>query len=370
MRILIINYSEIKSPGGVHKTIRELAKNLSIRGHDVIILQTNPKNLPHEELYDGYKIIRINSIMSKYFYGLSFTTYFYIINHIYEINPDIIHVHGYHTLFSSEIVYLVKNRGYPIIFSPHLDSDRSTLAGKYLWNIYNMLFGRWIFKHVDHIVVFSNFEVSMIKSIFNLVTNKISIIPHGVNSINILKHNTSNNSKIVLLYSGYLIDRKNVGSIIECLHELIYNYKFTNIILKINGEGPDKSKLLSLADKLNVNSYISWSNFLATENFFKTLSEANIFILLSKSEAFGITVAEALSLGTPCIVTNVTALMEFNNETGCYTVEYPPNPNKVAKLIIEILDKNIQVGPLSNRIRVWENVANDYEQLYLNLIRD
>ncbi len=368
MKILMINYSEITAPGGVHKTIRELAKNLTIKGHEVIVIQSNPQKLPHEEIYDGYKIIRIKSDIGKFFLGINPEIYIYLKKHLSEIAPDIIHIHGYHSLYSLEIINILKNRNYPIVFSPYLDTARSTFTGKYLWNLYNLLFGKRLFKYVNYVVASSNFESQALTSIFNLASNKLSVIPLGVDSIDLTRHNISINSKIILLYSGYLIDRKNVSSIIKSLHELIYTYNYDNVTLKINGTGPDKENLVKLANILKVNDHISWSNFIPSNDFIKTLSESNIFLLLSKSEAFGITIAEALSTGTPCIVTKVTALEEFINEPGCYAVEYPPDPKEVARLIIDILNNNAKVGPLSNRIRVWEKVINDYEQLYLKLL--
>ncbi len=369
MRILLINYSEIKNPGGVHKTIRELAKNLTIMRHEVIVLQTNPQNLPKEELYDGYKIIRINSPLSKYFYGLSLRTFIFLRHTIDKINPDIIHVHGYHTLYSLETIYALKNIKCPIIFSPHLDTERSTIIGKYFWNVYNVLLGRGLFKQVDSIIACSNYEGQVIASIFNIDLVKISVIPHGVNNIDIMIHNSKNNVKINLLYSGHLIYRKNVSSIIESLHELVYYYNYNNVILKINGIGPEKEKLLKLSHTLNVDKYILWNDFLSRDEYNKTLSESDIFILLSRSEAFGITIAEALSCGTPCIVTNVTALEEFINEPGCFFVDYPPNPKIVAQLIINIINNGANVGPLSNRIRVWGDVVKDYEKVYIRILK-
>jgi glycogen synthase len=63
MRILITApaLADVLSPGGIYKVIREIAKNLSKRGHEVIVLQLNPLNRPKEEFYEGFKIIRISS---------------------------------------------------------------------------------------------------------------------------------------------------------------------------------------------------------------------------------------------------------------------------------------------------------------------
>ena len=61
MKILIIHGGEITLPGGVYMTVRETAKHLADRGHEIILLQENPLSLPKEEFYDGFKIIRVKS---------------------------------------------------------------------------------------------------------------------------------------------------------------------------------------------------------------------------------------------------------------------------------------------------------------------
>ncbi len=60
MKILIVNYLETTSPGGISKTVYELAKNLS-HDHEVTVLQPNPSNLEAEEINNGFKIIRVSS---------------------------------------------------------------------------------------------------------------------------------------------------------------------------------------------------------------------------------------------------------------------------------------------------------------------
>lgn len=170
-----------------------------------------------------------------------------------------------------------------------------------------------------------------------------------------------------LLYSGYLIERKGVNYILDSLNSLINELKFSNVKLTIIGEGPEKSKLSKLSKNLNVDNHVIWKSFLSYEDFIKEIKNSNIFLLLSNSEAYGIIVAEALALGTPCIVTKITALKEFLNEPGCFGVDYPPNSNEVANLIMKMYGSDLEVGPFSEKIRTWDKVAEDYEKAYYNL---
>jgi glycosyltransferase involved in cell wall biosynthesis len=374
MRILLINYMETNSPGGINKVIREIAKNLSKRGHEVIVLQPNPFNLENEELYEGFRIIRVSSLIdnTKYLYGLNYEIYKYLKNHLKDMNPDIIHVHGYHHLLPIETIYTIKriDSNIPIIFSPHLDVIKSRIAGKYLWKIYN-LFARGVFKQSSKITSCSQFEAENIEFL-GVDPAKITIICHGVDLIDYMLNNetekavnkVNHNKKIKLLYWGYLVHRKGVDFILNSLNTLVNDTGCKDIVLTIVGDGPEKQKLLNKAADLNLHDYIVWKSFLPQEDLIKEIKCADIFILLSRSEAYGISVAEALAMGTPCIITNKTALKEFKDEPGCFLVDYPPKPKEVAELVLNIIKSDVTVGPLTEKIRLWNEVSVDYERLY------
>jgi len=356
---------ETKYPGGINKLIKEIAEALSKKGHELIVIQPNPYNLPNEEVYKKFRIIRINSWFRD-FYGLNLNAYFYIKNFLKEYKVDLVHIHGYQTFFSLIIINTIKkfNKDIPIVFSPHMDIYRSTFAGKYFWNIYNF-FGKKIFYNADFIISDSNFEARYVINNYG-ENDKMSIIPLGVNVIS--KKKLKRNKKLHLLYSGYLVERKGVNYILYSLNTLINELNFKNVKLTIIGEGPEKSKLLKLSKNLKVDNHVMWKSFLTREEFIKEIINSNIFLLLSNSEAYGITVAEALALGTPCIVTKITALKEFLNEPGCFGVDYPPDPKEVANLIMKMYGSNLEVGPFSQKIRTWDKVAEDYEKAYYNLI--
>lgn len=370
LRVILINYMESTAPGGINKVIQKIAANLSKKGHEIIIIQPNPFNLSKEELFNGFKIIRINSNFESYLYGLNPEMQVYLKKILEDLNPDIIHVHGYHSLLSIQTIRTIRNmkKDMPIIFSPYLDVYRSTIIGKYFWNLYNFL-AKTVFNKTSHIICCSDFESEMIINDYNIKKDKISIIPLGVEFIEPLSTISNKSDKTIkLIYSGYLIKRKGVEFILESINKLVYHFGNKNVELIIIGEGPERKKLLNLAKKLKVDPYIIWEPFLNEDDLIKNIKNSDIFLLLSHSEAYGIIISEALALGTRCIVTKRTALMEFLNEPGCYGVDYPPDPINVAQLILEVTLNNRRVGKLTQKIRLWDEVIDEYENLYMKMI--
>jgi glycosyltransferase involved in cell wall biosynthesis len=374
MKILLVNYSEITSPGGVHKTMLEISKNLSKKGHKITVLQGNPRNLPPSENYDGYKIIRVKSRIADSIHGLSFAIYNYLRKNLKDLNPDIIHVHGYHTLFSPEVIYLIKKMDpkIPIVFSPHFDIfSHDTLAGKYLWNVYNRNIGRRYMKYPDVVIAASDFEFNNINQILGVPKEKLKVIPHGINYSNLNKKDKISDV-INILYVGYLLELKGVQYVIKAISELVYENN-VKVCYRIVGDGPYKSELEKLSERLNVSQFISWEGFIPpsqNEKLKEFYRNSDIFLLLSQSENYGIVVPEALAMGTPVIVTKRTALNEFLNEPGCFGVEYPPDPKDVANLIVKIYKNNVKVGPFSFKVQNWDKITDQYDKIFSNLLME
>ena len=383
MKVLLVTYMETKHPGGINKVVREIAKNLADMGHETIVLQPNPSNLPDEEIYEGFKIIRVSSAMDKYFYGLSLGIYQYLKNNLKDINPDIIHVNGYHTLQSIEVIHTIKGivPNIPLVFSPYLDIAPGTLAGKYLMNVHNYI-GKRALEKCDYITSSSQFEAEKTIEILNADPDRLKVIPLGVDvfdrteNIDIskdvvgvdLSKDLNGDKKINLIYSGYLITRKGVDYILKSLNALVHDLRVKNVVLTIVGEGPENENLLEMSKDLNLDKYIEWKPFLSRDKLINKIRQSDIFMLLSRSEAYGITVAEALALGTPCIITERTALKEFSMEPGCFVVHYPPDPREVADFILDIYENDVTVGPFTEKIRPWNKVSEDYERLYESLL--
>jgi glycosyltransferase involved in cell wall biosynthesis len=385
MKVLLINYMETTQPGGINMVVREIAKNISIMGHECIVLQPNPANLPDEEIYEGFNIIRISSPLDKYFYGLSIGIYQFLKNNLKKINPDVIHINGYHTLQSIEVIHTIKrlDPSIPLIFSPHHDVAPGTIAGKYLMGVHNY-FGKRAIELCDYITSVSQFEADSTIDLLNVDPDKLRIIPNGVNvfdnieSPNIEYSNNivgvdeskdlNENKKINLIYTGYLITRKGVDFLLESLNALVHDLNIKNVKLTIVGEGPEKKNLLQLSRDLKLDKYIEWRPFLSRDTLLKEIKDSDIFMLLSRSEAYGITVAEALVLGTPCIITESAALKEFSDEPGCFIVDYPPKPREVANTILDVYRKDVTIGPFTDKIQPWNKVSKDYEELYEGLL--
>lgn len=369
MKILTLNSTDITQIGGINYSIKRVCEELVERGHECHVLSINPGSLPSEECINGVNVIRVRSPISRRLYWFSPAMARFLSRNLGKsIKPDITHVHEYRSLLTPEVAYLLRSKRLPFVFSPHYDRfGYNTFAGKYLMNVYKP-FGSTVFNRAERVITNSEYTKDILLADFNIRPEKIEVIPHGVDRLETLrdKAGKAENTSISLLYVGVLTEKKCVHYIIQALGKLKKHDRQAH--LTIIGKGDREPQLKKLAKTLDIEDSISWHQPLFGEELRRKFMEADILLLLSRDESYGIVVAEALAAGTPCIVTKTTALTEFLTEPGCFGVSYPPDPSEVADLIARIHDSDIQVGPFSPKIRTWDKIAIDYEKLYEGVI--
>jgi glycosyltransferase involved in cell wall biosynthesis len=366
MKLLFLNYMETTAPGGINRAVQEVGAEMVRRGHAVTVLQANPESLPADEIFNGLKIIRVGSYVASSLYDLNPAMYFYLRKNFARLNPDVVHVHGYHTLLSLEVLYLLQKSKRPIVFSPHYGPEsHNTLLGGKLWGVYKHI-SKSCFQIADKVICASEFERGNVLRDFQVDPAKIDVIPHGVD---VIKHKKTRTAKpgISLIYVGWFIELKGIQYILKAMSKLNTELD-AHVTLTLVGKGDYQERLMELARELNVADAVFWHPPLFDDALYTKLQEADILLLLSRSENFGIVVAEALALGVPSIVAKTTALVEFLDEPGCFGIGYPPDPTELAELIINVKDADPHVGPLSERIRTWKQVADRYERLYTTLL--
>ncbi len=368
MRVLVTNYMELTEPGGINRAARELAVGLVKRNHEVTVLQPNPSHLPREEVRDGVRIVRVSSRLAPHLYHFNPPFYRRLVETLAEFNPDVAHVHGNASLIPCEAMHGLEKTSCPVVFSPHYDVfSRATYAGKYFSAVYDRLVGERLYRGADVVVCASQFESDNVHRVFKVPRDRIAVIPHGVERIDPTKRPDRDPLQISLIYFGWLLELKGVQHILRGVRELRQTFH-RRVALTVIGDGPYQPALRRLARELGIEDAVRWFPFVEQAALYDMVRAADMSLLLSRSENFGIVVTEALALGTPVIVTKTTALVEFLNEPGCFGITYPPDPHELARLIIEIKTRDPKVGSLSARVRTWGAIVEDYERIYKALV--
>lgn len=318
--------------GGVETHVKEISERLVKRDYEIEVLTTDPKGkLSTEEV--------INDVIVKRFKSWTFNESYYFSKGLWKYlaersgDYDIVAAHSYHAFPAFHAVQAKKDNKF--VFTPHYHGSGHTFFRSLLHVFYKPL-GKIIFDKADGIICVSNYEKSLVLKNFN-VNDKIVVIPNGINSREFirLKKETRNDNRTIL-YVGRLVKYKGVDYLIKALSKLSKNTH-----LEIVGKGPYKKALLKLISKLSVRDRVIFYPNLSREKLLQKYADADIFVTLSKHEAFGISISEALASGTPCIVANTSALKEWIDNKNCFVVNYPIDINELAYMINKVSKKRL-----------------------------
>ncbi len=342
--------------GGVETHVQEISERLAKRGFEIEVICTDPTGrLQKREIISGVTITRFKSLAPGDAYYFAPQIYFYLKNR----NYDIIHAHGYHA-FPALFALLAKNDR-SLIFTPHYHGEGHTLTRNLLHKPYKSI-GRKIFEKADKVICVSEYEKGNVLSDFNVPPGKIEKIQNGLNLAEFanIKHLKKHNGEGTLLYVGRLEKYKGVQHIINTLPYL------KDFRLEIVGKGPYENYLRRLAEELSVAERIKWYKNLTREEMLAHYASADVFLMLSTHEAYGITVAEALISGTPCIVAMGSALNEFVDGERCMGIETPITNKKLVSTILKLKKSGIK-GHIETKnlpIYDWKDITDKLIEIY------
>lgn len=138
-------------------------------------------------------------------------------------------------------------------------------------------------------------------------------------------HLPENQFLFLMMYnSGSTMERKNPMGVIEAFKMAFdKNNHDVGLVIKI-GQSDENSKdmeyLKTVLDGYD-NIYFIWE-MLPKEGVNALIACADVFVSLHRAEGFGLVMAEAMQLGTPCIATNWSANTEFMDEQSACMVDY------------------------------------------------
>lgn len=133
----------------------------------------------------------------------------------------------------------------------------------------------------------------------------------------------------LLAYVGRLVEEKGVGDLIQAVGLLVRRAPATIAI--IVGDGQDRSRFETLADRLGVKEHIAFVGWVAADEIANYLAAADMFVGPSRHiEGQGLTIAEAMLAGTPVIATPVGGITDLvrHDETG--VLVSPESPAAIA----------------------------------------
>nr|WP_299955333.1 glycosyltransferase family 4 protein [uncultured Modestobacter sp.] len=136
-------------------------------------------------------------------------------------------------------------------------------------------------------------------------SRRVTVIRNGISPTT--SASTVELRRPAVLFVGGLNDRKGVADLLDAWSSVIRSIGPT-ATLYIVGDGPDRQKYEHLADALDLGQTVRFVGFSPSPQSY--MRSADLFVLPSHREPFGLVLAEARIAGLPIISTNVDGIPE------------------------------------------------------------
>ena len=367
--------------GGMQTYCYDLSSRISQHNHEVCVLVSG--NINNSTPRKEFKIVRLKPLFT--IGKATFSPSLFI--NLFRSNFDIIHVHLPFP-FGFEIAFLVaKIKKIPIVVTYHCEINhyRSSLLKDFLIKIfiksYNVLNG-FLLNFVDHII----FTTEDYSKLFNFAKSKVSIIPIGVdtNRFKVLdraisrKYTRLPESKFIVIFVGNLDIHNYYKKGVEYLLNAVplIRKDIPNIFVNLVGitDIETKNIINSICKDKDISDIVRISGNVSNKDLPRHYAASNVLVLpsVSKLEAFGIVLIEAMASGLPIVASNIPGVRAVVKSSKAGFLIEPKSSGSIAKSIVSVYKlKNLDkyaIETVKEKYN-WNQIAIQIIDIYKNLIK-
>lgn len=380
---------------GIH--VWEQAKYLKKMGHQVEIIAPHHYLSKKHEIIEGIPVYRFTYFIPHRFQKVAygdgiptnlkrniisklqlpfFMAAFFFKAYLHSKNSDILHCHW--TISGLIGVLISKLRGNKIVLSMH--GAEIFVLGK------NRLF-KFILDNCDLVVCNSTFTFE--KALHQYPETNCIILRPGTDTNRFYPNKEKGlRSKLsipendfFILTIGKFIPRKGIEVLLDAMNLLVNQQGLLNVKLRIGGRGYLKQKYLEKIREFNLESSISFLEYINDDDIPHYFSEADVFVLPAiidergDTEGLGVVLIEANACGTPVIASEVGGIKDVvkNGFNGLLITE--KNSEELAAAIIRLIENPEFKNELGKNGRdyikeffSWQEICRNLEREYLRLL--
>jgi len=332
-----------KDTGGMNVYIRELSRELGNRGHriDIYTRRHDPQDPQVIEINENVRVIHLKAGRNGYMHKLDIYPYLSDITMALEdfrtrqgIHYDLIHSHYW---LSGRVGNWAQNYWkipHLIMFHTLGAVKNTSGVGEQEPRLRIAAEGQLV-QNCDRIITATAREIRELERFYEAPAARMQIIPCGVdlNLFRPVDQATARRqlgfdpAEKLLLYVGRLEPEKGIERLLAAIGHL---KELPNIKLAvIGGDGhhePEFQRLLQLSKELDIRDKVFFAGRVDQQDLPAYYSAANLLVVPSHHESFGMVALEALACGTPVVASDVGAMRSIiiENETGCVVSQADP----------------------------------------------
>lgn len=273
-------------------------------------------------------------------------------------NYDVIHCHDWLTIKAG--IAIKEKTGIPLVLTIHsTEYDRSGWIFPNQWFIDIEREGM---EKADHIIAVSNLTKNVIVEKYDINPDKITVVHNAVCPIG------EGEKKNIVLFLGRLTIQKGPEFFLKTAKKVL-EYEDTRFV--VAGMGDMLPRLISQAVDMGISNRVIFTGKLTEEEVRHIYQISSVYVMPSVSEPFGITALEAISAGTPTIVSNTAGVSEaFQN---CLRVDFW-DTDEMANKIIALLRYDALRNTMNEHSKreiglfTWDRVAENTLSVYRAIV--
>ena len=275
---------------------------------------------------------------------------------------DIIHAHDWMTYHAGIAVAAVS--GKPLIVQVHsTEFDRS---GE---NVNQMIYDieREGMNAANKIIAVSNFTRNIIISRYGISGEKVEVVHNGTerNGNNTLRASTVRKDEKLVLFLGRITMQKGPEYFLQAAKKVLEVMDDVKFVMA--GSGDMMHRAIEMAAELGIGSKVLFTGFLRGDDVQKIYEMADLFVMPSVSEPFGLVPLEALHNNVPVIISKQSGVSEVL--THALKVDFWDTDDMANKIVAVLKYAPLKItlqnhGNFEVRKLRWEDSAAKCAKIY------
>jgi len=225
------------------------------------------------------------------------------------------------------------------------------------------------------VIAVSGYTKKIVTQNYQIPEEKVEVIHNGVDRQELGKLNDQKElalkakGKKLIVFAGRLALQKGPDWFLKAAQIVAQHDKET--IFVIAGDGDMKEQLIELAINLGIADRVVFTGFLDQEQLAVIYRNADVLIVPSVSEPFGLVALEASFFGTPLVISKNSGVLEILNH--CLTVDFWDSFATAAKILAILRYRELNWA-LKNNAQAevanfaWERSAQKCFSLYQEIL--
>lgn len=377
----------ISARAGASRIALQMCRELTMRGVEADLLTSDVDPADRHRVipwafreWDGVHVMLAPaSILKKY--GFSCGLPRWLARSLSQY--DAVHLHGYFSFTTAMMASIACRYGVPYIIRPSGELSPTCLqeGGRARKLAYHRLKGRnWLMAAA---AVHFTSRGEQLEAVQLGVGGNGVVIPLGISEVEMPAGRKATLSqrypclagRKIVLFLSRLDPHKSVEVLIEACRMLKAQRDDFALVIAGGGERPYEASVRRLVREAGLDHQTVFTGFVDGEEKTEILTDADVFVLPSKGENFGLAVVEAMAAGLPVVVSPFVNIQQAISQYNAGFVTPIHAGNIAAALRILFHDEQLYAAMSMNARRLveeqfrWDTIAPKLAELYRDVCR-